>query len=68
MPEFFLDLRDVTFLDAGGLFVLGRVHEQVDGSGDVLRVAAPLPAGPRRALLLAVTRGLLPAAFSPWSG
>lgn len=66
-PEFFLDLRDVTFLDASGLFVLRRIHERIDGSGDELRVAAPLPTGPRRALLLAVMRTVLPAAFSPWS-
>jgi hypothetical protein len=66
-PGFLLNLRDVTFLDAGGLFVLRRIREQIDGCGDELRVAAPLPAGPRRVLLLAVTRGQLRAVFSPWS-
>lgn len=66
-PGFLLDLRDVTFLDASGLFFLGRIHEQIDGSGDELRVAAPHPAGPRRAVLVAVLRGSLPALFSPWS-
>jgi anti-anti-sigma regulatory factor len=66
-PGFLLDLRDVTFLDASGLFILGRIHEQIDGNGDELRVAAPHPAGPRRTVLVAVLRGSLPALFSPWS-
>jgi anti-anti-sigma regulatory factor len=65
--RFLLDLENVTFLDAGGMFFLARVQEQVDGCGDELLVTAPVPTGPRRVLLLAVTRNLLPAVFSPWS-
>ena len=64
---FFLDLRAVTSLDPRGLWVLGRSHQQIDGRGDELRVAAPLDAGPRRLLLMATMRGRLDPLFSPWA-
>jgi anti-anti-sigma regulatory factor len=63
---FHLDLEGVTFLDLTGLRILRAIHAQITEDGrHLLSVTAPIAAGCRRLLALAIERDWLPAPFDP---
>lgn len=62
---FLLNLAGVTFLDASGIRAFTEAQDRAEASGYEVRVAAPMAAGPRRLLHLAVDRKWLDPVYRP---